>query len=277
MCHTPQTTDPNTGNTLDFKVLVHKIHMGSSLPSVQSGKPYQIQNANNDWSTVVYPADVRRCQTCHNPKNGAAQTSAWLTEPTGAACGACHDDVNFMTGVNHPGGPQLGDAQCAQCHIPQGELDFDASIIGAHVIPDQSTTITGLNFTLVKVANGGAGQKPTVTFTIKDDSGNGLPIGSFSTGSSSLSLTMAGPTSDYGYTSFGSDVTTPGYVTESVAKAASCSNDGTCSYTFAHAVPSKATGTYAVGIEGRLTAILLPGTVQQVTTTYGGKNQVIYF
>ena len=33
---------------------------------------------------------------------------------------------------------------------------------------------------------------------------------------------MAGPTTDYGYTSFGSDVTTPGYVTESVASTASC-------------------------------------------------------
>lgn len=276
MCHTPQTTDPNTGNTLDFRVLVHKIHRGSSLPSVQAGKPYQIQNANNDWSTVVFPADVRRCQTCHNPKNGAAQTNAWLTTPTGAACGSCHDDVNFTTGVNHAGGPQLGDTQCAQCHIPQGELEFDASIIGGHTIPDQSTTITGLNFTLSKVTNGGAGQKPTVTFTLKDNSGNGIPIGAFSPSTVSLSLTMAGPTSDYGYTNFGSDVTTAGYVTES-AKSASCSNDGTCSYTFTHAVPAKATGTYAIGIEGRLSATLLAGTVQQMTTTYGGKNQVIYF
>ncbi len=58
--------------------------MGSSLPSVQAGTPYQIvgfQNSVNDWSTVVYPADIRRCQTCHNPNNGAAQTNAWLTEP----------------------------------------------------------------------------------------------------------------------------------------------------------------------------------------------------
>lgn len=246
MCHQPQTSDPNTGNTLDFKVFIHKVHMGSSLPSVQAGTPFQIigfQNSVNDWSTVVYPADVRRCQTCHNPKNGAAQTNAWLTEPTRAACGSCHDDVNFASGVNHPGGPQVSDNQCADCHIPQGELEFDASIIGAHTIPDQSTTIPGLNFTLVKVTNGGAGQNPAVTFTVKDNSGNGIPMSSFATGSASLSLTMAGPTSDYGYTSFGSDVTTPGYVTESVAKTASCSNDGTCTYTFTHAVPAKATGT----------------------------------
>jgi OmcA/MtrC family decaheme c-type cytochrome len=44
-----------------------------------------------------------------------------------------------------------------------------------------------------------------------------------------------------------------------------------------HAVPSKATGAYAIGIEGRLSATLLPGTTSQTTTNYGGVNQVIYF
>ncbi len=88
---------------------------------------------------------------------------------------------------------------------------------------------------------------------------------------------MAGPTTDYGYTSFGSDVTTPGYVTESVASAATCTNDGTCTYTFTHAVPAKATGTYAIGIEGRLSATLEPGTTIQQTVNYAGTNQVIYF
>jgi len=33
--------------------------------------------------------------SCHNPKNGARQTNAWLTKPSRAACGSCHDDVKF--------------------------------------------------------------------------------------------------------------------------------------------------------------------------------------
>jgi len=36
--------------------------------------------------------------------------------------------VNFATGTNHPGGIQNDDTLCADCHIPQGELDFDARL-----------------------------------------------------------------------------------------------------------------------------------------------------
>jgi len=280
MCHQPQSSDPNTGNTLDMPVMIHKIHMGSSLPSVQAGGKYQIvgyQNAVSDWSTEVYPADVRRCQTCHNPKNGAAQTNAWLTTPNRAACGACHDNVNWVTGANHNSLPQADDSQCASCHLPQGTQEFDASIMGAHTIPENSVQIPGLNFTLASVQHGTPGLKPIVTFTVKDNKGNPIPMSTMATGS--LSLTMVGPTTDYGTTNFGPDTTsTPGYVTEStVASTASCGSDGTCTYTFTHAVPANAKGTYAIGVEGRLTATIYPNTPNSQSVQYGGLNQVIYF
>ncbi len=129
MCHQPQTVDPNTGNSLDMKVFIHSIHMGASLPSVVGRrKPYQIYGFNgySDFSGVMYPRlhpqyDPRDCAgTCHNPKNGAAQTNAWLTTPSRAACGGCHNDVNFATGQNHVNLPQVDDNQCSQCHIPTG-------------------------------------------------------------------------------------------------------------------------------------------------------------
>ncbi len=252
LCHTPQTVNPDTGNTVDFKVMVHKIHAGSSLPSVVAGTPYQIigfNNAVSDFSTVVYPADVRRCETCHEQGAKAAQATAYLTKPTRAACGSCHDDVNFATGDKHLGGPQFDDNLCSTCHIPQGELDFDASIKGGHVIPTESSLLGGLMVKITKVSNGTAGSKPVVAYTIQDGAGN--PLAPSKLGS--ISFTMAGPTTDYGYTSFGSDVTTPGYVTESALTSGSCGADGSCLYTFMHAIPAKATGSYSIGVEARRT------------------------
>jgi OmcA/MtrC family decaheme c-type cytochrome len=274
-CHTPQTTDPNNGAQVDFKVMIHKIHMGSQLPSVVGGIPYQI--GSSDWSTVVFPSDPRRCESCHDPKSGAAQSDAWLKNPSRAACGACHDDVNFATGQNHLNLPQVTDDQCAGCHIPQGELEFDASIRGAHTIPQQSTTAPGVVVTIVKVDNGLAGQKPTVTYTLRDSAGNPIPITSMTASPNKVSIVMAGPTTDFGYTSFGTDVTSPGYVSESAAATSKCAGDGTCTYTFTHAIPAAAKGTYAVGVEARRGLTLLPGTVLQQSTQYGAINKVFYF
>ena len=274
LCHTPQSSIADTGQTVDFKVMIHKIHEGSSLPSVVAGGTYAI--GSTDWSTVVYPADVRRCETCHQQDQKAAQATAYLTQPSRLACGSCHDNIDFAKGTNHVGGPQFDDKLCSTCHIPQGSYDFDASIKGGHVIPTESSLLGGIAITLTKVSSGTVGAKPVVAFTLKDGSGAPLPLKSVA----SLSFTMTGPTTDYGLTSFGSDVTTPGYVTESATSAANpatCGADGTCLYTFLHAIPPKATGTFTIGVESRRSETVLPGTTIQQTIQYGAKNQVIYF
>jgi OmcA/MtrC family decaheme c-type cytochrome len=282
MCHTPQTTDPDTGNTVDMPVMTHKIHMGEELPSVKAGKPYQIiGNAQSlsDWSTVALPSDPRRCEFCHEPtqKTGASQADHWLTKPSRAACGACHDDVDFASGKNHVNLPQVSDNQCTQCHIPQGELEFDASIKGAHTVPTESLTRPGLVLDILKVENGVAGKAPTVTFKVTDSKGLGLTMAQLTGGLNRLGLVLAGPTLDYGYTNFGADVTSSGYVSENPVPTAKCAADGTCSYTFTHVIPAKATGTFSIGIEGRRELVILPGTAQQQTTEYGAKNKVVNF
>ena len=42
MCHSPQSTDAQSKNTVDMTAMIHKIHMGEQLPSVEGGTPYQI-------------------------------------------------------------------------------------------------------------------------------------------------------------------------------------------------------------------------------------------
>ncbi len=297
LCHQPQNADPGTGNSLDLKVMAHKIHMGSQLPSVVGtattpGVPYQIigyMNSVNDFSTVIDPADPRRCGVCHSQTTGAAQAKAFLTEPSRAACGACHDDIDFATGfstgseVNHPGGPQADDTQCMNCHIPQGETPFDASIMGAHVVPNDTpatypqnpdTLITSIKVTITGVTNTKAGQKPVVAYTVKDMNGKTIALNDPTL--EDLQFTLAGPTSDYGYTSFGSDVTTPGYVGEDGTQG-TCDPKGNCTYTFQHAIPSGATGTYAIGVESERLENVLAGTTLAQQVESGTPNQVYYF
>src|SRR5580658_9106476 len=288
LCHQPQNADPTTGNTLDLKVFAHKIHMGSSLPSVVGtattpGVPYQIvgyMNSVNDFSTVVDPAQAQRCEVCHDQKSGATQATAYVTEPARVPCGACHDNVNFATGANHPGGFQADDSECHNCHIPEGELPFDASILGAHVVATDTaatypqnpdTLLAGINLAITSVANTSAGQTPTVNFTLEDDSGHNIALSQATT----LEFTMAGPTTDYGYTTFGT-AATPGYVTESALKAP-CDSSGNCTYTFMNAIPAAATGTYTIGGEARMSVTVLAGTTSQQSVVAAAMNPVVNF
>lgn len=258
LCHTPQTTDPVSNSTVDFPVMVHKIHMGSSLPSVKAGGTYKI--GTTDFSDVAFPADVRNCTACHQQTTKAAQADHFATNPGRAACGSCHDDVNFATGVNHPL-PVFSDAQCSTCHIPQGELDFDPSILGAHVIPNFSTSLPGVVFGLVKVDNGAAGQKPTVTFTLRDKSGAPITPSSLTR----LSFILSGPTLDYA-----------AYVSES-ALTASTGSGGTYQYTFTNIIPATATGSFTIGMEGYRAVTLLDGTTSATAARDIGVNKQITF
>ncbi len=267
LCHQPQSIDPDTGNTVDMPVMIHKIHMGKDLPSVQAGKHYQIignSQSVNDYSDVGFPSDPRSCRTCHESGKGAAQEDAWL-KPNQAACGACHDNVNFATGENHVNLPQVSDSQCSTCHTPQGELEFDASIKGAHIVPKESAMLEGIQYEILKVDDGVAGRKPTVTFSLKDKTGKPLQISQMS----SLSLVLGGPTTDY--TAF--DV---GYVSESMIGKPSGAN-GIHTVTLSNAIPANAKGTYAIGIEGRREQKLLEGTKKEMSVRYGGVNKVVYF
>ncbi len=119
-CHNPGSTDANSGNTVDFKVMVHKIHRGSLLPSVKGGDPYKIwgyRNSEHDWSSVVFPQDIRNCTVCHDEDNiSTPEATNWRMVPTIEACGSCHDDVDFATGAGHGGGALADNARCTECH-----------------------------------------------------------------------------------------------------------------------------------------------------------------
>lgn len=248
LCHQPQTTDPDTGNTVDMKVMAHKIHMGSSLPSVKAGTPYQIigfQQSIADFSDVVFPQDIRNCDTCHvgnDPKNVGAQSTAYLTNPSRAACGSCHDDINWETGANHPAGAMTDDKACAVCHVPDSGQEFDASIKGAHTVPYKSKQLAGLTATVASVKDLAPGKNPTVAFAVKN--GDGSPVDA--TKLSTFSPMFAGPTASYSKY-FRENALTNGKYDPTT---------GLTSYTFTAAVPADATGTWTVTTDIRRTVAL---------------------
>jgi OmcA/MtrC family decaheme c-type cytochrome len=250
LCHQPQTTDPDTGNTVDMKVMAHKIHRGDALPSVLAGTPYQIiGNAQSlhDFSTVVFPQDIRNCASCHEGSvaaNKGAQSTVWFTNPGREACGSCHDDINWVTGANHPAGPQADDKACASCHQPDG-VEFDASIKGAHTVPFKSKQLKGLNATVVSVSNMLAGKQPTAIFKITNNDGTAVDGTKLAT----FSPILAGPSSNY------SKYYRENAITKGVFSAAA----GTTTYTFTAALPADATGTWTISADFRRNASLKRG------------------
>lgn len=262
MCHTPQTINPDTNLTQDMPVLIHKIHMGKNLPSVKAGQPYRIwhRGAWSDFSNVGFPSGVDELKTCEVCHKDAPQAVNHMSNPSRAACGACHDDVDFASGKGHVNLPQVSDNNCATCHLPKTDGEFDASVKGAHVVQTRSQQLPGVVFNISRVDNAKPGQKPQVVFTVRDSQGNLLDISKMTR----LNLVLAGPTTDY-----------DGYVAEDPRKAPI--SGGEYVYTFSAALPQTAKGSFAVGIEGYNNVVLNPGTVLQATVRDLGMNKVLYF
>lgn len=243
LCHQPQTVDPDTGNTVDLKVMVHKIHMGKNLPSVQAGTPYQIIGFSPipvDFSTVGYPQNINNCAFCHEGTNSTAkpaQNDVWLTKPTRDTCGSCHDDINWATGKNHPAGAQADDSACGSCHIADSGKEFDASIKGAHTLLLKSKQLHGLTASVASVTDFAPGKKPTVVFAIKNTDDGTVVNGNTLT---SFAPIFAGPTGSY---------TKPYYREAAQGKSTFNATTGLTSYTFTNALPADASGTWTVSAD----------------------------
>ena len=263
MCHNPQSTDPESGNTVNFKVMIHKIHRGAELPSVQAGTPYQIigyRGSVHDYSYVEFPQDIRNCIHCHTPD--APKGTRFMTAPSRAACGACHDDIVWATGENHPI-PQLNDDNCSDCHIPQGEYEFDISVKGAHTIPLKSTQLAGLNMDITDVTNVAPGGMPTVYFTLKNNDGSNVTdIASLQT----LTIRAAGPQGE----------TIDHTIDLSVDARDATMVGGEYMIAFTTPLPEDATGTWTFSADVRRASTIDDGTDEGMSVTEGAFNPTYY-
>jgi OmcA/MtrC family decaheme c-type cytochrome len=168
-CHNTGSTDANSANTVDMKVMIHKIHAGANLPSVQAGGEYAIwgfRDSKHDYSMLHYPQDIRNCVNCHaGTATGAgrddlvltAQGDNWAEYPSTAACGSCHENA-----FGHMEGQ--GDDKCASCHSQGG---FAGSVVDSHV---NLVTEAAKSFAaqILDVSNTAPGENPVVTFKISN-------------------------------------------------------------------------------------------------------------
>jgi OmcA/MtrC family decaheme c-type cytochrome len=265
ICHTPQTVNPDTGLTQDMPVLIHKIHMGSSLPSVVAGIPYRIwhRGAWSDFSNVVFPQDIRNCAACHTA--AAKQADNWKTKPSRAVCGSCHDDVNFDTGENHVDYPVWDDNECQYCHRPTQTRELDASIPGAHLVPNNSAQLPGLILKVLSVENAVPGSSPTVTFSVLNKAGVPVDISKLAR----MRMLLYGPNVDY--------QTGPGAVNVSEDVGKTPISNGVFKYTMAAKLPAAAAGSYTISLEARNTMTLFPKTKEETVATEGALPVQYYF
>lgn len=255
-CHNPGSVEPNSGNTLDFKVFLHKLHHGADLPSVAAGTPYVIygfRNSKNDYSSVVFPQSVENCSKCHNPANtDTPDAGNYSSAPSMEACGSCHDNINFAQGVagGHPGGVVTDNSQCTVCH--------SANRVAGSV--DQSHAITGkidaanFQYNIISVSNTQPGQKPAVIFSVTNPNNSNSfynltsdAAWTASGGASRLGIDLAWSNTDYETIGSGSY---PGQPVTINALTAKSNGDGTYTATSAVAIPAGITGSGAVAIEG---------------------------
>ena len=262
-CHNMQTWDPDTGNSVDLKVMVHKIHSGANLPSVQAGIPYQIigyRQSVNDYSEIVMPQDMRNCVRCHTAET--PEGDVWMTRPSRAACGSCHDLIDWETGDGHPI-PQLNDDNCANCHVPEGESEFDISVKYAHTIPNKSSQLPGLHMEITDVADAAPGGMPTVTFTLTNDDGSTVTdIASLRT----LTIRAAGP--------IGETIDHSLDISQD-ARSATLSG-GEYMITFETPIPEDATGSWGFSADVRRSTVIDDGSPEGLEVTEGAFNQIYY-
>lgn len=175
-CHNPGTVDANSGNNLDMAEMVHKIHRGAHLPSVEAGGEYAIwgyRASKHDYSEVGYPQDITNCRKCHSAGDSATpQGDNWKNKPSIQSCGSCHDDVDFATGAGHVAGAQANNSRCSGCHTA---ADIEEKHLTDNATTNNPNVPTGaVNFEYqIDTVTVSSSDQPVVKFRIL---ANGTPV-----------------------------------------------------------------------------------------------------
>lgn len=198
-CHNPTSFDaesatPDNWNTIDFKVLIHQLH----IPHYPQNAPFGGVQAVGAFAEKP---GVVNCRTCHDNQRIAQPANrdpddamAWMTKVTQQACNTCHA-VDF---TNHFGN-QPDNAQCVLCHGPTRSLPVNVAHATPFATPNNPELPAGarkVEYQIASMTVDGAGL-PTVKFRILVDGAplnlKALPAG-IGLGSVNFKLAWSAPT-----------------------------------------------------------------------------------
>jgi OmcA/MtrC family decaheme c-type cytochrome len=296
--------DPESGNSIDMKQMIHKIHRGENLPSVEDGDNYFIvgyRDSVHDYSDVRFPQAMENCTTCHV---GGEDSDHWKTQMSREACTSCHDRTSFESPAPagftlHTAGAVSDDDLCAGCHEEGrahiGPYEVDVTKVhrpvtqfplrdGSGATISEAPTVTG---TIVDVTGTtpGMGQTPVVTFTLLV---NDAPYDILANTDDTIRATFAAPTTDYeGYVQYNIQNGTSAGVGTVVAGAnpgewvwtAPVTIDamGAAMATAVVGLPVELEGSMGVGLEGSLSRpATLPDGTSAGNVRYAMHNVVTY-
>jgi len=214
-CHQPGL-ESVTGGSIDFTVMVHKLHFGENLsePFELCGFACRSRGAPPvSFNEIVYPQDHRNCTTCHEPQNAATPQAEWIdSRATAQVCASCHDGLAFdENGLTNANRNHIGLAQpnetCEACHSPTGLLQGN---LAYHVIDSQEAA-KRFSYNIMEISNTGEGQSPVVTFSITDPTNGDAPYDiasdpAFTGSGTRLALSFVWPNTDF--TNVGNDAGT---------------------------------------------------------------------
>lgn len=116
-CHTAGTQDGGTSDSVDFRIMIHKLHNAKNLTNL----PYELNGYGGigDFSNLLIssmPGEAAECQVCH-------ANDDWKTPPVRpnmrtwkSACTSCHDSATTATHADFMTTPGTFDEQCMFCH-----------------------------------------------------------------------------------------------------------------------------------------------------------------
>ena len=287
-CHNPSSIDGDTvdepwGGTVDMTQMIHKIHYGAEL---ENG--YFITGFGGrdiDYSEVVFPQDVRNCETCHQESDEATpDASNWRLVANRTSCGACHDDIVWESDTEgHPGGFVFSDdTQCLDCHGPDATINNgEVQTAEAHRVLTAEES-EKFQYNILSVTNTAPGEFPVVTFSVTDPTNGDAPYDiqndpEWTTcmfGASRLAIGINWNTMDYTNTGSGSTPANPISMNPLTACGGASTDEGGGEYsvTSAVAIPAGVTGSGAATIDGH-PAVDVDGSVERIAVT----NAISYF